>query len=110
MRELDDLCGNDRTYVHCDNSQYNTNDDTLDNESEMSYHLICNYVAIEDDGSATADNAVMAPTSVVSEGNSTTFVLPTGNTFVHSNFFKRRTFVNTIWTSLHKSKCPTISC
>ena len=88
MGELDDLCGNDRTDVNCDNSHYNTNDETMDNDSAMSHNLICNEVAIEGDGSATADNAVIAPTSIVSEGNSTTFVLPTGNTFVHSIFSK----------------------
>jgi len=61
MGELDDLCGNDRTDVNCDNSLYYTNDETMDNDSEMSHHLICNDFAIEGDGSATADNAVVAP-------------------------------------------------
>jgi len=89
MGELDDLCGNDRTDVDCDNSHYDTNDETMDNDSAMSCNLICNEVAIKGDGSATADNAAIAPTSIVSEGNSTTFVLPTGNTFVHSIFQKK---------------------
>jgi len=86
--QLDDLCGNDRTDADCDSLQYNTNDETMDNVSEMSHHLICNVVGVDGDGSATADNAVIAPPLIVSEGNSTNFVLPTENKFVHAVFSK----------------------
>ncbi len=89
MGELNDLYGNDRTDVNCDNSHYNTNDETMDNDSELSCHLICNDVAVEGDSSATADNAVVAPTSIVREGNSITFVMPTGDTFVYLFFQKK---------------------
>jgi len=47
MGELEDLCGNDRTDVDCDTSHYDMNDETMDNDSEMSCHLICNDVTIE---------------------------------------------------------------